>query len=550
MISAVLDHLWQSTLLALGVGVLSLAFSKARASVRHGLWLAASAKFLVPFAALAALGKLLAPALHPPVQTGPHAVLIERAVQPFSRYNPFPSAAHTAAGMAHALDPYAILFGVWALGCIAILAYWVARWVDVSSAVRRAAPLAMAAPMPVLASSGMREPGLVGLWRPVLLVPDTLFDHLAPAQVEALVAHEACHLRRRDNLAAAAHMLVEALFWFHPLVWWVGARLIEERERACDEAVVREGHDRAAYATGLVECCRLFLQSPLSCVAGASGSDLTRRVDRIMAAPALSPLSRAGKTVLLTAGVCAAASPVAAGWLASPSGRQAMAQVTAVASRAPAARVLQAPPTLSPAAHPARGTGKPETIQLAQDKPIAETDAGDRPISEPSPISLQAQELSLAPVAGVELSRSSLIRVSDQTPEAGQGLGPGHYVERSGLRQSGGCGGEGPAYTFTTRPIAPGHIITNFRYELIGDNRCAPSSRSGAVTAYCKVMTDRPDRKVVGFALFADRNSCFVSGAFANQGTSQEGAEDYGETSSAHGGAVTQSEMVISYDVQ
>jgi hypothetical protein len=56
------------------------------------------------------------------------------------------------------------------------------------------------------------------------------------ASMEAMLAHELCHVRRRDNLVAAMHMMVEAVFWFHPLVWWIGVRLMEERERACDEA--------------------------------------------------------------------------------------------------------------------------------------------------------------------------------------------------------------------------------------------------------------------------------------------------------------------------
>jgi bla regulator protein BlaR1 len=54
--------------------------------------------------------------------------------------------------------------------------------------------------------------------------------------MEAMLAHELCHVRRRDNLTSAMHMVVEVVFWFHPLVWWIGVRLMEERERACDEA--------------------------------------------------------------------------------------------------------------------------------------------------------------------------------------------------------------------------------------------------------------------------------------------------------------------------
>ena len=52
-----------------------------------------------------------------------------------------------------------------------------------------------------------------------------LVNHLTPPEMEAIVAHELCHIRRRDNLATAIHMSVEAIFWFHPLTWWLGVGL-------------------------------------------------------------------------------------------------------------------------------------------------------------------------------------------------------------------------------------------------------------------------------------------------------------------------------------
>lgn len=78
---------------------------------------------------------------------------------------------------------------------------------------------------------------------------------LTDAQLESVIAHELCHVRRHDNLAAALHMLVEAVFWFHPLVWWIGARLVDERERACDEEVVRLGSDPQIYAESILKVC-------------------------------------------------------------------------------------------------------------------------------------------------------------------------------------------------------------------------------------------------------------------------------------------------------
>ena len=57
--SLLFDHLWQSTLVAAALGLLTLAFRRNAASVRYGLWFAASVKFLVPFSALMALGETL-----------------------------------------------------------------------------------------------------------------------------------------------------------------------------------------------------------------------------------------------------------------------------------------------------------------------------------------------------------------------------------------------------------------------------------------------------------------------------------------------------------
>ncbi len=74
----------------------------------------------------------------------------------------------------------------------------------------------------------------------------------------------------------------EAVFWFHPAVWWIGARLLEERERACDEAVLQSGNEAEVYAEGILGVCKLYVESPLACVSGISGSDLKKRIVRIM----------------------------------------------------------------------------------------------------------------------------------------------------------------------------------------------------------------------------------------------------------------------------
>ena len=138
------------------------------------------------------------------------------------------------------------------------------------------------AEVPVLSSPEPIEPGVVGIFRPALLMPEGILEKLTAEQMRAVLAHEVFHVRRRDNLTFAIHMVVEALFWFHPLVWWIGARLIDERERACDEAVAQAGVKAEVYAEGILSVCKFFAESPLACVSGVTGADLKKRIVRIM----------------------------------------------------------------------------------------------------------------------------------------------------------------------------------------------------------------------------------------------------------------------------
>jgi len=128
-----------------------------------------------------------------------------------------------------------------------------------------------------------------------------------------VLAHELCHVRRRDNLTAAIHMVVEAVFWFHPLVWWIGARLVEERERACDEEVLSLGQEPRDYADAILSVCKLYVESPLVCVSGVSGANLRRRIEAIMTNRRGEALTRAKKLLLASAGIAALVGPVAVG---------------------------------------------------------------------------------------------------------------------------------------------------------------------------------------------------------------------------------------------
>jgi uncharacterized protein (TIGR03435 family) len=83
-------------------------------------------------------------------------------------------------------------------------------------------------------------------------------------------------------LWAALHAVVQAIFWFHPLVWWMGQRLVAEREHACDEAVLAQGADAENYAAAILAVCRYYACAPRAGIAGITGVDLKKRVAVIM----------------------------------------------------------------------------------------------------------------------------------------------------------------------------------------------------------------------------------------------------------------------------
>jgi uncharacterized protein (TIGR03435 family) len=331
--TAMANHLWQSTLFAALVGVLTLALRKNRAQVRYRLWLAASVKFLIPFSLLISLGGHLARARGSiSVQNGLYWA-VEEVGQPFLTKTP-PVVAPSASSLwnSHLLSLLPLALAVlWLCGFIAALALWWLRWQRVAGAVRAAVPAlrgrevdalrqvehiaGVRKPTPLLFTQDSLEPGIFGIVRPVLLWPVGISGHFGDAHLRAILAHEIWHVRRRDNLAAAMHMCVESIFWFHPLVWWLGTRLVEEREHACDEEVLQMANQPQVYAESILKTCEFCLESPLACVSGVTGSDLKKRIVRIMSEGAASSLDCRKKILLIAAGLVAVTAPVAFGLL-------------------------------------------------------------------------------------------------------------------------------------------------------------------------------------------------------------------------------------------
>lgn len=294
----------------------------------------ASMKFLVPLASLMSLDQQLgARVMTPPVDVG---LFSQSLLGPFDGARTAPTVP-----TAYTLTWQQLVIGLWALGVLASAVCWAMRWWRVRLLVAEGRPLAISSPIAVRTTRSSFEPGLIGIVRPALLLPEGLAERLSVGEMQAILAHEFCHLRRRDNLTFTLHMITQTLFWFYPLTWWLGKRLVIERERACDEMVLAAGHDAGAYGAGILKVCRFAVPGPLGLTAGVLGLDLKSRVGSILDGCTTIPLNGARKLLLAAAGVAPLIVPIGLGLVSAPSvDAQAASEGSAVPTPAERARLL------------------------------------------------------------------------------------------------------------------------------------------------------------------------------------------------------------------
>jgi len=225
-----------------------------------------------------------------------------------------------------------VLVGVWLVGAVLILLttglriYRFQRMLHL--AVPAPADLQNDARM-LAARIGMRRcptvyvlpvaigPMLWAVWgRPRVLFPASLLADFGHDARKTLLLHELSHLKRRDHWIRFLEIVGTALYWWHPVVWWVRREIRQLEEVCCDSCVVSELPDsRETYATALVEALR-SLGGPLTILppaaSGVSGFvSVKRRVTMIMLGDHQKGLSRLGRLVLVgAAAVCLPLLPV------------------------------------------------------------------------------------------------------------------------------------------------------------------------------------------------------------------------------------------------
>jgi bla regulator protein BlaR1 len=375
MLSLLVRASLEGAVLAAGVWLVCWALPRMSPGVRALLWWCVAAKFVValvwptpievavlPRAAAEASGAVVAaPPLSPAEAAGAAG----------------PAALRPAPGSGAPQIPWtAVLVGAWALGVGVSLLRTLHGWRRTRAVVARSLPaeealgaalrdlssrVARRRTVDVRVSAEVESPVIVGVRRPVILVPAQGFAALSPDQQRMALCHELAHLTRGDLWLGCIPAAAERCFFFHPLARLAAREYAFWREAACDEAVLTtlgaspQSYGRMLLALGVSRRTAAFS------AAGAAWSfqNLKRRITMLDRTSTRSLRGRALAACAVAAAILAIA-PVRAVARSAASAAPSRAQ-TAASGQAPRvalpplAATAAAPATPAGAAHAATG---------------------------------------------------------------------------------------------------------------------------------------------------------------------------------------------------
>ena len=307
---------------AIGLALVNFVWQGAALAVVTALWLAALKRSTAEARYLAACLGLAAMALAP-IATTAYYASVEKMPPTAATSAPMPAPADaTAASLSVpsadglftadvARQPFTgssissdrlrswlpTIVVLWIGGVAALSLNLIRGWVHTRRLLRRAQSmsasvwparmrimadrLGMTIKVRLVKSALVDVPAVIGWLRPAILVPVSVIGGLSPAHLDAILAHERAHLRRRDYLVNLVQCVVETLLFYHPAVWWVSRRIRVEREHCCDDLAASLCDSRLTYATALASLETLRAATPALAMP-ATGGVLLHRIRRLV----------------------------------------------------------------------------------------------------------------------------------------------------------------------------------------------------------------------------------------------------------------------------
>ncbi len=246
-----LTQSWQIAVLVVIVAIVNLLLSNRSAHIRYLLWLIVLAKCLVP------------PLLTVPVAVLPrakHVQVIEIASMPEVEAPPLASApapvapGGTIAARPARLSPRQWIGLTWIVGVVAFVLVAVSKALRTQLWLRwKRKPLPAESQMgieglfsglelkmfpTVWLIEGVGQPFVWGLLRGGVYLPANFVKVNNVEHRRDVFGHELSHVLRFDAAINLLQVISQAVFWFHPFVWWANKRIRAEREKCCDEMTI------------------------------------------------------------------------------------------------------------------------------------------------------------------------------------------------------------------------------------------------------------------------------------------------------------------------
>ena len=219
------------------------------------------------------------------------------------------------------------LLDVYAAGVVACVARLTWQWLALRRVLHEACAAdpaqlkGVASPLPVRITDRISSALLIGLRRPVAVLPARALERMTAAQLYWVLAHEEAHARRGDNLRLLAEGLLRAVLWFNPFVTCAAALAAEAREQLCDQSVLSAAGaaQRRAYAETLLLALRLGSQSQVASTLIHPGKRrLSMRLKEIMSPAHPTPAKATASFVAIAAAGLCTCLVGAAAWAQTP----------------------------------------------------------------------------------------------------------------------------------------------------------------------------------------------------------------------------------------